>query len=43
MFDEEFLLSTDDNMKNKNNSSYFKRVKSKDNDLAYITKSLLSD
>ena len=43
MFDEEFLLSTDDNMKNKNNSSYYKKNRSKDNDLTYITKSLLSD
>jgi hypothetical protein len=43
MFDEEFLLSTDDNMKNKNNSSNFKRIRSKDNDLTYLTKSLLSE
>jgi hypothetical protein len=44
MFDEEFLLSTDDNMKNKNDP--LKKVKStcKDiNDHNYISKSILSD
>ncbi len=44
MFDEEFLLSTDDNIKNKNDP--FKKVKStcKDiNDHNYISKSILSD
>jgi hypothetical protein len=46
MFDEEFLLSTDDNIKNKNDSVYFKRVKSISKDIIdqnYLSKSILSD
>jgi len=46
MFDEEFLLSTDDNIKNKNDPVYFKKVKSTSKDIIdqnFLSKSILSD